>query len=138
MSILNAFKMFRASVGGLSLLLGSEAGRIHNCSGQHILGIATYYLIQPGSHRPARSAWMYRFRIITISMYISHSFVVGDVHVMSNSAIVNWVTSANAEVFSTLFCDRASMSSWTMEAIINMHSMSSVCEQGSMHHRVCM
>ena len=25
-----------------------------------------------------------------------------------------------------------------MEAIINMHSMSSVYEQGSMHHRVCM
>ena len=30
------------------------------------------------------------------------------------------------------------MSSWTMEAIINMHSMSIVYEQESMHHRVCM
>ena len=30
------------------------------------------------------------------------------------------------------------MYSWTMEAIINMHSTSSVYEQGSMHHRVCM
>ena len=80
------------------------------------------------------------FRIISISMYISHSCVVCDVHVLSNSAIVNWVTSAkiNAEVLSSLFCDKASMSSWTMEAIINMNSMSSVYEQGSMHHRVCM
>ena len=60
------------------------------------------------SHRPARSAWMHRSRIITISMYISHSCVVGDVHVLSNSAIVNWVTSSkiNAEVFSTLFVTR--------------------------------
>ena len=30
------------------------------------------------------------------------------------------------------------MSSWTMEAIINMRSMSSLYEQESMHHRVCM
>ena len=87
------------------------------------------------SHRPACLACMHRFRIITISMYISYSCVVGDVHDLSNSAIVNWVTSAkiNAEVFSTLF-----LSSWTMEAIINMHSMPSVYEQGSMHHTVYM
>ena len=30
------------------------------------------------------------------------------------------------------------MSSWTMEAIINMRSMSSVYEQESMQHMVCM
>ena len=66
-------------------------------------------------------------------MYISHSCFVSDVHALSNSAIFNWVTSANGEEFSTFFCDMAYMSSWTMEAIINKHSGSSVCEQGSMH-----
>ena len=41
-------------------------------------------------------------------------------------------------MFSTFFCDMAYMTSWTMEAIINfnMHSRSSVCDQGSMHQCV--
>ena len=69
-------------------------------------------------------------------MYNSHSFVVGDVHVLLNSANVNGVTSANVEVFSTLFCDRASMSSWTMEAIIfktSLHAFHVQCLRTGIH-----
>ena len=49
MSILNAFKMFRASVGRQFIASSySEVGRIHTCSGQQLLGTATYSLIQSG------------------------------------------------------------------------------------------
>ena len=113
LSILNAFKMFRASVGR-PIIASRQWGRLDTYLQWPV---STRYSnifsnsARCSSHRPARSAWMHRSRIIIISMYISHSFVVGDVHVLLNSANVIGVTSSNAEVFSTLFCDRASMSS---------------------------
>ena len=112
---------------GFPLLANSVEGTTCICNGKLLLGRSYFDIFSTSarcsSHSPARSAWINLFKILTVSMFISHSFVVGDVQallytVMWSCTSWSWLVASlhKEDTPAASVLERSSRSSWRFEA----------------------